>query len=126
MEKTNIPTSQEQRAQLAALGFVRVDGLRAVVPWSPKEASKEDIITADARALGCYDGNNGRVVITTLGCEVWLASSPGGEFWTKIKPIAAELCPNGQGAFVPCSNGEEICFEKIMARLSNPDWQQKI
>ncbi len=123
MERTNIPTSPVQRAQLAALGFVRVDGLRAVEPWKAEEASEEDIVTANAKALGCYDGNNSRVVITTLGCEIWLAYHPGGEFWAKIKSITAELCPNGQGAFVPCSNGEELSFDSVMARLSNPDWQ---
>lgn len=123
MDRTIERTSETQRVQLAVLGFARVDGLKATDPIQP---SSEYEIKAVVDQLGRWDANNGRLVVVTEGGEVWLAFHPGTEnFWQKLKAVTDELCPRGQGAFVPCSNGEALSWYDTMQRLSNPDWQPR-
>lgn len=117
-------TTPEQRAKLASLGFVRVDGLICNDPIRPNDR-RQKLMAVDGQ-LGRYDSNNGRVVVVSEGGEVWLAFHPGtSDFWDRFQPVTGELCPKGQGAFVPCSNGESLSWHDTMERLANPDWQPK-
>ncbi len=120
------PTSPEQRAKLAKAGFVRVDGLYGVDHGHP--SYKDGYIIQPAPAsLGRYDGNNGMTVIVTLGGEMWLAvGTEMSEEQTKIfRELVKELCPNGQGVWIPCSNWDHIDDRSLLSRLMNPDWDPK-
>ncbi|MDD3486954.1 MAG: hypothetical protein PHF35_01075 [Candidatus Moranbacteria bacterium] len=114
-------TTPEQRARLVAAGFLRVDGLKTDGGY---------IIEPRVSHLGRHDSNNGKTVIVTEGGEVWLAvySSPTSlPDWERRgsslrAELYRELCPEGTGANVPCSNGEELNFRDVLCRLANPDW----
>ena len=116
-------TSPEQRAKLAATGFVRVDGLRMFREGFPEEGVK---IELSLRHLGHWEHNNGMTVIVSEAGEVWLAvGSATQERSKKMEQLVGELCPNGRGAFVPCSNGEELRPSDILERMADPDWQPR-
>jgi hypothetical protein len=114
------PTTAGQREVLQRLGFVHATGLREI-----GGRSTAGVIIGDnlpARYVGRWDHNNGRQCVTTLGGEVWIrTSSKKGMNEQEI----TDLCPNGQGCYVPCSNGESIAFDDIMRRLVDPDWMPK-
>lgn len=112
-------TSKEERLALATNGFLHVTGL---VEEHPLHQTGDRYIGENlpARFLGHWDQNNGKIVLVTLGGEVWLRSC-GGE------PVDASflrtLAPNGRGGvYVPCSNGESLEFNVILHRLADPDW----
>jgi len=119
-------TIAEQRTKLAALGFVRVDGLKTFRPGKVPRGREIVTIEPSPEYLGHWDRNNGLLVIHTTGGEVWLAinvSDPIGEERSiKTDQLRNELCPNGRGAFVPCSNGEQLSWRELLRRMSNPDW----
>lgn len=108
-------TTKEQREKLVRAGFVRVDGLRTYRPGP--DAEETYIINADVHHRGHHDYNNGLSVIVTIGAEVWLASGP-----KEPERLFRELCPNGVGAFVPCSNGETLSHHDLLARVGDPDY----
>jgi hypothetical protein len=116
-------TTDEQRAKLRLLGFVRVDGLK--IRAKTIDGEFEYPISSDPSDRGRYGGNNGySVICPDRTPEVWLTI--GGfppekrNIW---ESLLKELCPNGEGAFVPCSNGEEIIdWRQLLARVRDPDY----
>jgi len=109
---------------LATIGYIHVTGLET----AQAEGQQSGVIcVTNLRQLGCRDYNNGVAVAVTVNGEVWIASGSGigsldeGEK-AKQEKILAEVCPNGTGAFVPCSNGETIAIGQMMARVANPGW----
>jgi len=120
-------TTAEQRAELAAVGFVRVDGLQTLAGYGGTGGGY--IIKPEAQSLGRHDMNNGMSAIITEGGEVWLSVGNSGTIaaWERQggstrATLLQELCPGGPGAFVPCSNGEGLNWREILYRLQNPDW----
>jgi hypothetical protein len=120
-------TTPEQRAKLAIAGFVRVDGLKTDHAYGG--LGEGSIIKPEADALGRHDSNNGLSVIVTEGAEVWLSVGNSGTppGWERLgmdnrAELYRELCPRGNGTFVPCSNGEGLNWREIIYRLANPDW----
>lgn len=109
-------TTTGQREVLQRLGFVHVTGL-----VETDLRGRESVIgdNLPARWIGRWDHNNGRQCVTTLGGEVWIrTASKTGMTSEEI----TDLCPNGKGCYVPCSNGEGLAFNDIMRRLVEPDW----
>jgi hypothetical protein len=58
---------------------------------------------------------------------MWLAGIPSATMHdarsdSDLGKLIHELCPKGQGAFVPCSNGEDIDITYVLWRLADPDW----
>jgi len=103
----------EQRSLLQSLGFVRVDGLNANGQVTDKYE-----IQADPERVGRWDYNNGTFVVVTTDGEVWIGRCPAS---TSDHNRLTLSCPNGQGAFVPCSNGERIGMHDLLDRLADPD-----
>ena len=105
----NLPV--EKLAALASLGFVHVTGLKV---HGPMKGQEKEIEAMTKELVGRWDTNNGKVVLVTLDGQVWLGKG------LLPNELVAELCPNGQGAFVPCSNGETIWLNEILDRLAYP------
>lgn len=117
------PTSQDERKLLQAAGFVHVTGL---VATSFMNSSDTKPIGHDLhpRDLGRFGSNNSTDVVITTGGEVWLASHTDGSISLKselINTVLTELCPNGIGAWVPCSNGEQLNYRDLLKRVADPD-----
>jgi hypothetical protein len=115
-------TTGIQREKLALAGMVRVDGLVARLP-----GGGEQTITARGGDFGRWDTNNGKLVFITIDGEIWLGKTNVLTDRQLIRDeLADELCnANGRargGAFVPCSNGEALRDNDILARLGNPNW----
>lgn len=126
MTKVENATTLEQRAGLTLVGFVRVDGLNAYRYGDNGEFFPYYPIEADSHHLGHWGYNNGMAVIVTLGGEVWLATAGGSQERRKmVEALHEELSPYGQGAFVPCSNGEDLLWSDILNRMADPDWDAK-
>ncbi len=118
-------TTIEQRELLHKYRFVHVTGL---VEWGPTNAEHTTIgYELPATYLGRWDNNGGVMVIYTMGGEVWLSSSGPMSILdesyniTEYHDLLEGLCPYGQGARAPCSNGEWIHSHDILRRLRNPD-----
>ncbi len=108
----NLKTKEGRREWLRSNGFVRVDGL-------VKNGHNGGLRIAVMRWWnGKYDSNNGVSVVYTDD-ECWIRRG----FVDEIRD--PDLCPNGHGAFVPCSNGEQISFWDMMSRIADPDWMPK-
>ncbi len=121
---------------LEKFGFVHVTGLTCV---NRLPEHSEHVIHARQHELGRWDVNNGMFVAMTTEGEVWLAkcgeknrlpnryldpkgtnlkdflSTPEADF----EKVLRELCPNGEGVGVPCSNGHTIDGHLIMGRLAD-------
>ncbi len=115
-------TTQNQREKLAIAGMVRVDGLIARLP-----NGGEQVITARVGDFGRWDTNNGKLVFVTIDGEIWLGKTNVLTDRVQIMDeLVDKLCNvNGRargGAFVPCSNGEALRDNDILARLGNPNW----
>ena len=110
-------TSGGQRAKLALFGFVRVDGM----PVPELRHRIDDRMYAAHHELGRHGYNNGKIVIVTPGGEVWLAVLHGDHH--RYQELYDELCPNGKGALVPLSEGEQVDSDHLLQRLSDPDWE---
>lgn len=104
----SLKTREERREFLRTNGFVRVDGLKT------QGHLGGNVITVPAKWAGRYDSNNGVTVVYTVDAECWIRRG----FFDGVRKLA----PNGAGAFVPCSNGEQIAFWDMMSRIANPDW----
>ena len=63
------------------------------------------------------------VVITQDG-EIWIRHHSNNKAieTSEFEILLSDLCPNGTGAFVPCSNGEGIPSYLILYRVSDPYW----
>lgn len=112
-------TTEDQREKLAIAGFVHVTGLTAFGLGEEKSVIGENL---PARSLGKFDSNNGKVVVVTIGGEVWLGSTMQNPHRAKL---VIEFCPNGRGAHVPCSNGEQLGMNDVLNRLANPDYNPR-
>jgi len=105
-------------------GFVHVTGL------GTKTRSGENEYTIGEHSnmkCGYWDRNNCKLVVVTKEGEVWLRStvSPEREGIIETAPLQGLInmaAPNGQGAFVPLSNGEEVDFHLFLARIADPDY----
>ncbi len=109
-----IPTTQEQRQVLRDAGFVHVTGLQVY----DHKGSPDYVIGEKVRQseLGSSGYNNGKFVVVTVGGEIWLAVLREGI----PEHIRREFCPNGSGAFVPLSNGEEVSQKCLLERFADP------
>lgn len=112
---TGTPTSEERRKALTDAGFVHVTGLSTYThAWKREYVIGEKLTTED---VGKWDSHNGMMVLITNGGEVWLRAAPNSE---KIRGVLKAFAPNGQGAFVPLSNGEVIEAHEILTRIVDP------
>lgn len=109
------PTNEKERELLKKSGFVHVTGLRVQHPSGKFYIVGSLLSKGD---LGHWDRNNGKTVIVTEGGEVWLQPVH--------QPISDNVleyfAPHGQGAFVPCSSGEQPDFTEVMWRLFDPSF----
>jgi hypothetical protein len=97
---------------LQSLGFVHVTGLRA---WGPSPNAEPYKIQACRDQLGCWNYNNGKLVLITKDGEVWL-----GAGMDPCDLALLDIVPNGKKGFVPCSNGEQLATHAILRRVTNP------
>lgn len=106
---------------LMRYGFVHVTGLPTNRGPEPE---KEHKIQASNSNLGRYDYNNGVMVVNTVDGEAWIrhASDNKATDSQEFEDLLRKLCPNGKGAFVPCSNGEAIPSYMLLIRVSDPYW----
>ena len=98
----------ETLSQLAIAGFVHVTGLGTQI------LRVEDVIKANERDLGRWNTYNGKTVLVTVDGQVWLGKG------LLSNELVAELCPNGQGANIPCSYGEMIYVDRLLDRFAHP------
>jgi|GEM_PF-2380183 len=128
---------QVRAAALAKAGFVHVTGLptvnvsrwatwhtqlgenailrryHTVVPDDPP-APEGRIIQAHVSELGHSDYNNGKAAVVTTDGEVWLGTGGALELGLH-RPYVT-----GSGAWVPCSNGEEVPTHFLLERARDP------
>src|SRR3989344_3284465 len=110
---------------LMAAGFVRVDGLIARYPFG----GEEYVIYGDSAQFGRWEQRGGFFSLITTHGAVWLRPV----YWRGLKQeqetfakIISDFAPNGQGAFVPCSNGEYIEPYYLLCRASNPWYEMPV
>lgn len=122
--KTELKTTEGEQWLLRECGFIHVTGLRTHNHAHPGDKGYRIGENVPLRQAGRWDSNNGKMVIITIHGEVWLAvADRGGPVrGGTLKTLVSQLAPNGQGAYVPCSNGEEIGTHALLARAANPDW----
>lgn len=113
---TGSKTSDQERAILAKAGFVHVTGLRCY-----RGQDEEYFIGANVRPeeLGHWEHNNSMNVIVTTGGEVWIMA---GTYPDQGSEVISDLAPNGRGAFVPLSNGEQISHHDLLRRVRDPNY----
>ena len=117
---TGIKTSPDDRKRLRDNGFVHITGLGVYERPGGTCANYNVGEKLTNQDLGKWNRNNGRMVIVTIGGEIWLSGEPTN--LPQLIPLLRELCPNGQGGFVPCSNGEEIATFLFLQRSQDPDY----
>ena len=118
-------TTQEQRTKLAALGFVRVDGLKMFRPGRVPRPKNTETLEARPEWRGRCSTKNGTAVIYTAGGEIWLCirSVADVKAIMGIAAISLELCPQGPGSvFIPGNTGEQFSYREVLQRVANPDW----
>ncbi|OHA62932.1 MAG: hypothetical protein A2556_00670 [Candidatus Vogelbacteria bacterium RIFOXYD2_FULL_44_9] len=91
-------------------GFVNVTGL---LPFGGTSSGGEIQVT-DPNDFGRFGSNKGKSVIVTPQGEVWLGTH------LPESDILAKLCPRGEGARVPCSNGQYLTTFHLLHRLRDP------
>ena len=105
-------TTQLQQAKLKNLGFFRADGLPTY-----KDGAQKDIIRARSGDLGHWGHHKGKMVIVTICGEVWLADYLLDD---DTQVLIGELANVGEGAFVPCTNGDHVLMSDMLRRMRNP------
>lgn len=107
---TVTPKQLLRAKELQAARFVHVTGL----PNSNYEPNGDGHVTIQAHRahLGHHDYNNGKTVVITEDGEIWLRAGSGS--------VDSRWCPNGVGAYVPCSNGEEVPTHLLLERVLDP------
>ncbi len=116
------PTDEMERALLRSAGYIHVTGLQYA---SRLHGNVAGIPTPKPRDLGRWDMNNSTDVIVTTGGETWLAKHSNESFSQldeQIRQARKTLAPNGQGVFVPCSNGEVLGWFDTIRRHADPNW----
>jgi len=101
---------------LREAGFVHVTGLPIVRSSNPDVTV--GFVCANEDQLGRYDSHDSEVVLVTLDGQVWLGST-NALMNLNGSGIFSFLCPNGDGALVPCSNGGMIRREHLLERVAN-------
>ncbi|MFA6295495.1 MAG: hypothetical protein WC666_03675 [Candidatus Paceibacterota bacterium] len=110
--------------ELVKYGYVHVTGL-PTNRGHDEDGESKNVIKSHPQSLGRYDHNNGVAVVNTMDGEVWIRFSSGNEEVldnSEYANLLGQLCPNGNGAFVPCSNGEAIPSYMVLTRVANPYW----
>ena len=107
------PTTEKERKELQSLGYVHVTGLRTVGDHQEPYIIGEKITEND---FGKRGSNNGVFSLNTKGGEVWIRT---GFVSIRVDKLN-ELAPNGEGAFVPCSNGERVAMSDLLKRIADP------
>lgn len=92
---------------LREAGWVHVTGLRT---WSVRGESYTIQVNRPG-SLDRWDYNNGTKVLVTEDGEVWLGCHAAR--------IPEGMAPK-EGAFVPCSNGEQLNLHDVLHRIANP------
>lgn len=87
----------------------RIKGVSTQVPKHPEPV----IIQASRDHWGHHACNNGKIVLITEDGEVWLGT--GGVDLKAVREYAPE-----PGAYVPCSNGDEVGMHLVLERVSDP------
>lgn len=121
---TGLPTHSPHDDAQRAANFARAEALASVGHGKRPEGfialgEVRYFIQAHQRSLGRHDYNNGMSVIVTPDGEVWLRA--GGDYYGAMgENPYFKFCPNGGGAFVPCSNGEQVRMHHLLRRVANP------
>ena len=118
MSTGHVEVDQARKArseELRAMGFVHVTGMMTYDAGGTREGYR---IEADKSGLGRWDYNNGKTVVVTVDGEVWLRA--GGDYGIGLPNPYAKFCPRGSGAFVPCSNGEQVAMHQLLQRVADP------
>lgn len=103
---------------LMSKGFVHITGLETF-RLGFLMGEDNEVIQASLSHCGKWDTNNGLMVAITEDGEVWLrAGYLSREASTEIGLF--RICPEGKGAFVPCSNGEHILGHWLLKRIADP------
>lgn len=110
-------TTDEERSKLRQAGYVHVTGLTTHFFGREKyiigEKTKSD-------EFGKWDRYNEFEVLVTLGGEIWLGALVIDEdsmTGRRRKVLRRDLCPNGRGAFVPCTNGFQLYTLDLLQRM---------
>jgi hypothetical protein len=110
-------TTREDRAALAILGFVRIDGLKV------ERAGQEGIVELRSPGhLGTYSTNNDVTCLTTLGGEIWVSvNHPAKE----DHEVLSRLATNPNMGYVWFSNAEVPNWVDLIKRVADPDYEPK-
>ena len=111
------PTNLQTRKILRDAGFVHVTGLATYNHSTDDFYIIGEKLTEEE--LGRCDSNNGLTVLVTEGGEVWLKAGPPASWDSQV---IVELAPNGRGAFVPLSNGEQVSPYDLLHRINDPSY----
>lgn len=120
---TGLPTFKEVDFQMYFRELGRRDVLKnkGDIPMEAEDPDRPEAPVIQARYNQCgYHGyNNGKTVIITEEGEVWLKAGGGYSDAMGLNPFK-EFCPKGGGAWVPCSNGQEVPMHLLMERFADP------
>jgi hypothetical protein len=112
--RQTISTEKMERAKrMRDLGFIHVTGLPT---WNPN-GTMGYFIQPRHGEMNCTGHNNGVTVVIMPDGEVWIGfiSDP-----IVICRMVTWLNIGQTDAFVPCSNGEQVSQNLILARNANP------
>ncbi len=112
------PTNAEERKMLRSAGFIHVTGLIARTPNMDESYVIGERLTPTDH--GRWDQNNSKIVLVTPGGEVWLTAA-SAEDPAEVEACKKRFAPNGQGAFVPLSNGEQVEQFHLFCRVADPN-----
>jgi len=104
------PTTEKERKELQLLGYVHVTGLRTIGDKNKPYIIGEKLTVKN---YGTRGNNNGVFSLITNGGE-------GTGFVGIRTDKLNEFAPNGEGAYVPCSNGERVSMRDLLNRIADP------
>lgn len=115
---TGLPTQRSDNwtyyvTALAKIEMIRQHNIRGV--HIPRPQHPEPVIIQASRdSWGHYAYNNGKTVLITTDGEVWLTVGSTG-----VNNLIEKYAPD-LGAYVPCSNGEEVGMHLLLERVVDP------
>lgn len=115
MPTTQLSSNKVRTSDLRKHGFVHVTGLMMY----DGHGNSTRRIQPVRRQLGKHDDNNGKMVLITEDGEVWLRTS-AGPYSLELSEVVELYAPNGRGACVYCSNGENLTTGDILDRVEDP------